>query len=62
MFHFIFNNFQVLWNPWIEKSKAMVDFDDEEYKKMVCLEAGFVNACYLLKPKQSVNMRQTISF
>merc|ERR1712129_10813 len=32
----------VLWNPWIEKSKRMSDFDDEEYKKMVCIEPGSV--------------------
>ena len=33
----------VVWNPWIEKAKAMGDFDDEEYKEMVCVEAGYVN-------------------
>lgn len=32
----------VLWNPWINKSKAMSDFGDEEYKEMVCLEPGCV--------------------
>eukprot|EP00201_Polytomella_parva_P008129 CAMPEP_0175056632 /NCGR_PEP_ID=MMETSP0052_2-20121109/10788_1 /TAXON_ID=51329 ORGANISM="Polytomella parva, Strain SAG 63-3" /NCGR_SAMPLE_ID=MMETSP0052_2 /ASSEMBLY_ACC=CAM_ASM_000194 /LENGTH=292 /DNA_ID=CAMNT_0016321699 /DNA_START=84 /DNA_END=959 /DNA_ORIENTATION=- len=28
----------VLWNPWIEKSKALADFEDLEYQNMVCLE------------------------
>jgi D-hexose-6-phosphate mutarotase len=28
----------VVWNPWINKSKAMVDFDDEEWPGMVCVE------------------------
>lgn len=32
----------VVWNPWINKSKAMGDFGDEEYKEMVCVEAGLI--------------------
>jgi glucose-6-phosphate 1-epimerase len=34
----------VFWNPWIEKSKAMSDFDDVEYTKMVCVELGHVSS------------------
>jgi len=30
----------VLWNPWIEKSRRMEDFGDDEYKNMVCVETG----------------------
>jgi D-hexose-6-phosphate mutarotase len=29
----------VLWNPWIEKSKRMADFGDDEFHKMVCVES-----------------------
>jgi glucose-6-phosphate 1-epimerase len=29
----------VLWNPWIEKSKRMPDFGDEEFHHMVCVES-----------------------
>lgn len=32
----------VIWNPWIEKSKRMPDYGDEEYHTMVCVEAAKV--------------------
>ena len=32
----------VIWNPWIAKAKAMADFGDEEYQRMVCVESGNV--------------------
>ena len=28
----------VVWNPWINKSRAMPDFGDDEYMRMICLE------------------------
>lgn len=28
----------VLWNPWIAKAKAMADFGDDEWPKMLCVE------------------------
>jgi D-hexose-6-phosphate mutarotase len=33
----------VVWNPWIAKAKAMADFGDEEWTKMVCVETCNVN-------------------
>ncbi len=48
----------VTWNPWIDKSKAMSDFGDEEYRYMVCVEAGRIN-----KPlKLSLNKQSTYGF
>jgi glucose-6-phosphate 1-epimerase len=32
----------VVWNPWIAKAKAMPDFGDQEYPRMVCVESGNV--------------------
>ncbi|GAB7366452.1 hypothetical protein MBLNU230_g8248t1 [Neophaeotheca triangularis] len=34
----------VVWNPWIEKAKAIADFaPDDGYKQMICVEVGAVN-------------------
>ncbi len=33
----------VVWNPWIAKAKAMADFGDDEYLRMVCVESGNVS-------------------
>jgi D-hexose-6-phosphate mutarotase len=32
----------VVWNPWVAKAKAMADFGDEEFHRMVCVESGNV--------------------
>ena len=36
------SNSTVVWNPWIDKSKRMPDFGDEEYHTMLCVEAAKV--------------------
>ena len=28
----------VVWNPWIQKARAMSDFGDAEWERMVCVE------------------------
>ena len=30
----------VVWNPWIDKGKRMVDFGNQEYLRMVCVESA----------------------
>ncbi len=32
----------VIWNPWIEKAKAMSDFNDAGWRQMVCIETSNV--------------------
>jgi glucose-6-phosphate 1-epimerase len=51
----------VVWNPWIEKSKAMSDFDDDEYKKMLCVEMGCVAKEIVLNPNENWTGYQIIS-
>ena len=32
----------VVWNPWADKAVGMSDFADDEWKTMLCVEAGNV--------------------
>jgi len=34
----------IVWNPWVDKSKRMVDFGDDEYTRMCCIETANVRA------------------
>jgi glucose-6-phosphate 1-epimerase len=40
----------VVWNPWIEKAKAMSDMDADEWREMLCIETANAadNAVHLL--------------
>ncbi|KAI8091128.1 P-loop containing nucleoside triphosphate hydrolase protein [Gilbertella persicaria] len=51
----------VVWNPWIEKAKGMGDFDDEEYKNMICVEAGSVADWVALAGGQTWTAGQTLT-
>ena len=48
----------VVWNPWVEKAKAMSDFGADEYKEMVCVEAGNVGESKVtLSPGKSASLK-----
>lgn len=34
----------VVWNPWIDKARALSDFGDDEWPRMVCVEPSNVGA------------------
>ncbi len=52
----------IVWNPWIEKSRRMADFGDDEYMQMICVESGNVGKNQItLPPGASTSMKVEIS-
>jgi D-hexose-6-phosphate mutarotase len=52
----------VVWNPWIDKAKRMVDVNDNGYQHFVCVEsANAFDNVVVLKPGEQHNMSQSIS-
>jgi glucose-6-phosphate 1-epimerase len=51
----------VIWNPWIDKAKALSDLGDAEWMQMVCIEASNVSDFAVeLAPGQQHTMRAII--
>jgi glucose-6-phosphate 1-epimerase len=51
----------VVWNPWIAKAKAMSDFGDDEWPRMLCVEtANAAETAVTLGPGQSHVMRAAV--
>ncbi|KAF2766628.1 galactose mutarotase-like protein [Teratosphaeria nubilosa] len=51
----------VVWNPWIEKSKGMSDFEPKDgYTTMVCVEVGAVNGWQRLEPGETFEGGQAV--
>ncbi|HEX8360690.1 MAG TPA: D-hexose-6-phosphate mutarotase [Longimicrobium sp.] len=51
----------VVWNPWIEGAAKLDDMDDDEYLRMLCVEAGSVAAPVRLEAGGRWSARQRIS-
>lgn len=51
----------MVWNPWADKAKAMGDFGDDEYKTMLCVEAGYVSKPVTIGSGSVLHFSQTLS-
>jgi len=50
----------VVWNPWIDDARAMADFGDDEWRRMVCVEVCNIrDAAVRLAPGESHTMVAT---
>ena len=51
----------VVWNPWIQKAKAMADFGDKEWPHMICIETCNVGDSFVeLMPGQHHQMQAIV--
>ncbi len=51
----------VVWNPWVERSKAFADLPAEGFRRFVCVEAASVLTPVRLEPGQEWAGRQTLA-
>lgn len=61
LFILTFMVFSAVWNPWEKKSKSMVDFGDEEYKQMLCVDGAVIEKPVSLKPGEEWTGRLQLS-
>jgi len=50
----------VLWNAWINKSKAISDLNDDAYNHYVCVEPGLVAGYTSVAPLHTLTLSQTL--
>lgn len=52
----------VLWNPWTEKSRTLSHFQDDDYRRMICVETtNATEDSRLIKPRRSHIMIMELS-
>ncbi|MDQ3674501.1 MAG: D-hexose-6-phosphate mutarotase [Gemmatimonadota bacterium] len=51
----------VVWNPWAEKVTGFIGLDNDDYAKMICVEAAQLGSSVKLKPNASWSGSQTLS-
>ena len=52
----------VVWNPWVQKARAMADFGDDEWPGMLCIETANVgDASVTLRPEDRHTMTAEIT-
>jgi glucose-6-phosphate 1-epimerase len=52
----------VVWNPWVDKARAMADFGDDEWRRMACVETANVGSdAVTVAPGATQALRATIT-
>lgn len=51
----------VVWNPFVDKAKAMSDFADEQYHDMICVEPGILHDVPALSGGDRATLEQVIT-
>lgn len=51
----------VVWNPWDEIARSLPDMADDEYLRMICVEAAMAHQPLTLPPRQSWRGSQRLS-
>lgn len=52
----------VIWNPWVDRARALNDFGDDEWRSMVCIETAAIgSSAVLLGPGDTHTIATTIS-
>ena len=51
----------MVWNPWAEKAKTIVDLGEDDYKQMLCVEAAAIEKPIRLMPGEEWKARLELS-